>query len=208
MKRLVFVFALLSFPVFAANVTITVLDGEGAPVLDAVVLVYAKDPSSVKMAPPQKAVMKQIDKQFKPHVLPVSTGTSVEFPNADNVKHHVYSFSDAKTFELELYDEFQGMPIAFDKPGIVELGCNIHDWMLAYVYVTDAHYFYTTPESGVVMQSLPDGDYTLKLWHPRAQVNDNQKEYSVSISGDQMLTYSFTEEFDEILDFSDGFDDY
>ena len=152
--------------------------------------------------------MQQIDKQFHPHVLPVSIGTSVEFPNADNVKHHVYSFSDAKTFELELYDDFQGKPISFDKPGIVELGCNIHDWMLAYIYVTDADYFFTSSEQGKVAASLPSGSYTVQLWHPRAQSSDIQLKLPLTINASQTLELSFKEEFDEALDFSSGFDDY
>ena len=75
------------------------------------------------------AAMDQVHKQFVPHVLPVVVGTAVTFPNHDQIHHHVYSFSRAKTFEMPLYKGENAPPVAFDQPGAVKIGCNIHDWM-------------------------------------------------------------------------------
>ena len=90
--------------------------------------------------------MDQRGSQFVPHVLPVQAGTSVTFPNSDQIRHQVYSFSASKRFELPLYAGTSASPIRFDQPGIVVLGCNIHDWMIGYVVVLDTPYFGKTGE--------------------------------------------------------------
>ena len=208
MRILGLVCAMLCFPASAANLSLTVFNSGGEPVENAVVLIYADDRDNAPSSHASNAEMRQQDKQFAPHVLAVHVDTQVSFPNADNVKHHVYSFSDAKTFELELYDDFAGTPITFDKAGIVELGCNIHDWMLGYIYVTNADYFTTTSTEGTMIFDLPNGDYTVKLWHPRAQHIDTARAWSLSMDGEQSMVLSFENEFDEALDFSSGFDDY
>ena len=85
-----------------------------------------------------REVVDQIDKEFVPYVKPVRTGSFVQFPNKDHIRHHVYSFSAPSKFELPLYMGTPAQPVLFDKPGVVKLGCNIHDWMIGYVYVTDS----------------------------------------------------------------------
>lgn len=109
--------------------------------------------------------MDQRDMQFEPHVLAVRAGTSVRFPNSDNIRHQVYSFSRARTFELPLYSGQPGSPVRFDTPGVVELGCNIHDWMLGYIVVVDTPYFAITGKDGMVSIQAPAGKYRLQVWH-------------------------------------------
>src|SRR6185369_4397725 len=113
------------------------------------------------------AVIDQIGKQFVPHVLVVPVGTAVSFPNRDQIRHHVYSFSPAKTFEIPLYAGQPERLIDFDRPGEVVLGCNIHDWMKAYVFVVDTPYFAVTDAAGLAAIALPAGDYRVEVWHPQ-----------------------------------------
>jgi plastocyanin len=114
-----------------------------------------------------RAVLDQRDATFVPGVLPVGVGTHVAFPNSDNTLHHVYSFSPAKRFELPLYSGRQAEPVVFDKEGVVTLGCNIHDWMVAHVVVLDTPYFARTGADGSATIEAPPGDYTLRVWHAR-----------------------------------------
>lgn len=114
-------------------------------------------------------IMDQVDTQFLPHILAIQKDTQVRFPNSDSIKHHVYSFSKAKTFELQLYKELQADPLLFSNLGVVELGCNIHDWMLGYIFVVDTPYFGKTDTEENLLLDLPDGEYQLDVWHPRIQ---------------------------------------
>jgi plastocyanin len=116
-----------------------------------------------------KADMDQRDQRFAPHVLAVRTGTQIRFPNSDDIRHQVYSFSPAKRFELRLYGGTPSDPVLFDKPGVVVLGCNIHDWMLGYVYVTDDPWFGVSNDKGtLILEQMPAGHYVATLWHPQA----------------------------------------
>jgi len=113
------------------------------------------------------AVMDQIHMQFRPNILVIQTGSAVDFPNSDQIRHQVYSFSAAKKFELSLYAGHKYPPVLFDRPGLVIVGCNIHDNMIGYIYVTDSPFFGRTDAAGrVLLHGLPAGDYTLKAWHP------------------------------------------
>jgi len=124
----------------AAELRAAVNDSKGNPLPDAVVVAVPED-DQVPPAKPGATVEDQVDKEFVPYVQPVRVGTYVNFPNKDNIRHHVYSFSAAKRFELPLYSGTPAAPVLFDKVGVVLLGCNIHDWMIGYIYVTDAPYF-------------------------------------------------------------------
>jgi plastocyanin len=126
-------------------------------------------PEDGQLPAPKRTVeiVDQIDKEFVPYVKPVRVGSYVQFPNKDNIRHHVYSFSQPKKFELPLYSGTPSQPVLFDKPGIVKLGCNIHDWMLGYVYVTETPYFGKTGLDGRVdLDQLPPGRYVARVWHP------------------------------------------
>lgn len=152
--------------VHAADVSVQVLDEQGAAVPDAAVYWL---PANGK--PPRgqlQATIGQAGKRFIPYVSVVQAGTAVSFPNRDTVRHHVYSFSAPKVFDLKLYTGTPAQPVVFDKPGLVALGCNIHDWMLAYVLVVDSPWFGVSAAEGrVQVKALPSGDYRMMVWHPR-----------------------------------------
>jgi plastocyanin len=150
----------------AAGLTADFVDAQGKPLND--VVVTLQGPAG-KPDPAPKADMDQRDQRFAPHVLAVRTGTQIKFPNSDNIRHQVYSFSAAKRFELRLYGGTPSDPVLFDKPGVVVLGCNIHDWMLGYVYVTDDPWFGVSDEKGTLtLDQMPAGHYVATLWHPQA----------------------------------------
>jgi plastocyanin len=151
----------------AASLQVSVVDQTGAPVADAIV--YAT-PVSGKL-PPQKpatAIIDQIKRRFVPKVSVVQTGTAITFPNKDNFEHDVYSFSPAKKFELHLYHGVPANPVVFDKPGLVVMGCNIHDTMVAYLFVVETPWFAKTDASGhATLDNLPADKYKLTAWHYR-----------------------------------------
>ena len=102
-----------------------------------------------------------------PEVLVVPVGSTVSFPNSDSVSHQIYSFSAAKRFQLPLYRGKPYPPVLFDRVGVVILGCNIHDWMIGYIDVTDAPFYGTTDAQGSWSAQLPAGRYEITVWHPR-----------------------------------------
>ncbi len=154
-----------SCSVGAATFQASLVDGQGKPLEGAVITLQGPTDAAL---PAQTAIMDQVQKQFSPSVLAVHSSTKVTFPNSDNIRHHVYSFSPAKRFELRLYEGTPSEPITFDKPGVVVLGCNIHDWMVGYIYVTDDPWFASSDASGKVRLELPAGHYNVTLWHPKA----------------------------------------
>ena len=150
----------------AASVTLQVTDASGLPTLDAVV--YAE--SANGQALPKQlhgAQIEQKARKFLPAVTVIQTGSAISFPNHDSVRHHVYSFSAPKVFELKLYSGAGGDPITFDKAGTVVVGCNIHDQMTAFIQVVDTPYFAKTDATGkATIENMPPGKYQLKVWHP------------------------------------------
>jgi plastocyanin len=154
--------ALLCGPALAAELRVALQDG-GAPVAGAVASLHAES----REARGATAVMDQRDSTFVPGVLPVQVGTSVSFPNSDQVQHQVYSFSTPKPFELPLYSGTPLEPVRFDRPGVVVVGCNIHDWMIGYIVVLDTPHFGKSGADGVVRLDVPPGRYTLRVWHAR-----------------------------------------
>ena len=152
--------------------------------------------------------MNQIDKQFEPHVLVVKAGTEVTFPNADNVFHHVYSFSPAKQFELKLYKEFTAQPLRFNTPGVVDIGCNIHDWMLGYIVVSDTPYFGKTDIEGQSTISLPYGEYTVRFWHPQVEGEKAFPTRTISVTADTKITWALSATITSDDGFDAGFGDY
>lgn len=185
---------LCSARLLAAGVTAQVIDSAGQPVEDAVVSLTPRAgvvPAVAAAAP--VAVMDQWQKQFTPFVLPVRVGTRVSFPNRDNIKHHVYSFSPAKRFELKLYSSGTAQPVLFDKAGIVALGCNIHDWMLGYIDVLETPYFAKTDAHGRVgIDAVPDGAYRVEVWHPRLRGAAADFAQDVTLNGKTPVALQFT----------------
>jgi plastocyanin len=150
----------------AGNVDVSVVERSGAGVADVVVTVDSLQ-SHRTVSAASTASMDQRNRAFLPRVLVVAVGTQVEFPNNDTVSHQVYSFSDAKKFQLPLYKGERHSPVLFDRAGLVVLGCNIHDDMAGYIYVTDAQFFGETDPDGVLhLHGVPPGDYRLTVWSP------------------------------------------
>jgi plastocyanin len=152
--------------------TIRLLDQSGAPVSNAVVGIALPDDRPVSVTN-DVAIMDQIDKQFLPNVLVIQQGQQVSFPNSDNIRHHVYSFSAPKPFEIKLYKGAVTQPILFDQPGVVVLGCNIHDNMVGYIYVAHNETTYLSDEQGEV--SLPAGTDEITIWHANLSMQNNQR---------------------------------
>ena len=160
------VLLLTAAPAFATSVSFVVLQKDNKPLAGVVV---TAEPESGKASAPaiQKAVVDQVELSFVPDVTVIPVGSSVSFPNSDRVSHQVYSFSPARRFQLPLYRGQPHAPVVFDQPGIVTLGCNIHDNMVAFVVVTPAPYFGRTDDKGEwKISNLPAGMYRIKLWHP------------------------------------------
>ncbi|HKO56960.1 MAG TPA: methylamine utilization protein, partial [Thermoanaerobaculia bacterium] len=157
-------FALLfALPLAAATVDVQVTYPDGSAIRDAVV--YAI-PARHMTVGHKVATMDQRDRTFVPHVLPIQAGTWVEFPNSDNIRHQVYSQSPAKRFQLPLYSGKPAFPLQFATPGVITLGCNIHEQMSAYIVVVDTPYFAKTEAGPAVLRELDGGQYTLRVWYP------------------------------------------
>ncbi|MFK7955012.1 MAG: methylamine utilization protein [Lysobacterales bacterium] len=149
--------------VFALEVQ--AMDSSGAPLSLAVVTINGVDIAPVKNSP--TVVVEQNGQQFSPQVTIVHPGTSVRFPNRDLTQHHVYSFSQAKTFEIALYGGEEPSPVVMDQPGIIAMGCNIHDWMLGYVYVSPDPLFGLTDKAGTLLLDVDLGAVDkVSVWHP------------------------------------------
>jgi len=151
----------------AADLHAVVRSEQGVPVADAVV-VATPEAAAARVARPRLEQVEQIDQEFVPRVKAVLVGSPVSFPNRDSVRHHVYSFSSAKRFDLPLYVGTPAKPVVFDTPGVVTIGCNIHDWMVGYIYVSESPYFATTGADGrATLGGLPAGRYSVRVWHPQ-----------------------------------------
>jgi len=163
------------------------LDHDAAPVADAVVSLHGVQAPAAGDA---RAIMDQRNTSFVPGVLPVRVGTSVSFPNSDSVQHQVYSFSPAKPFELPLYSGTPLSPVRFDRPGVVVVGCNIHDWMIGYIVVLDSAYFGKSDAAGRVALEAPAGSYRLRVWHSRLAAPLEQDIVLGAAGAEQSLTLS------------------
>jgi plastocyanin len=150
-----------------ATVDVAVSAADGGPLADAVVFLEPRDGKPLAARPAAGVEIEQADKQFTQRVTVVPVGTEVAFPNRDKVRHHVYSFSPVKPFELKLYIGTPANPVRFDKPGIAVLGCNIHDTMVAWVVVVETPHHAKTDASGRVrLDGVPAGTWRLRSWHP------------------------------------------
>lgn len=164
------VLLLLARPAIAFPAEITVVDKSGRPLADAVVELSpeAQQPVSPAVQPALEAVIDQRHETFLPLVTVVRKGGHVIFTNNDTTMHQVYSFSPIKQFAFEIDEEQRSQPVVFDKPGIAAIGCNIHDRMITYVYVSDTPFAARTDASGVAsLADLPPGNYRGVAWHPQ-----------------------------------------
>lgn len=165
----------------AADLSVAVTDAQGRPAADAVVLI---EPATGRPAvrPMPQVEVSQAQRTFQPRVTVITTGTAVNFPNFDTVRHHVYSRSRPKVFELKLYTGVPEKPVVFDKPGIVVLGCNIHDAMEAWIVVSDTPWHAVAGANGQArVENLPAGRYTLRVWHPALPGNAESPAIALNV---------------------------
>lgn len=165
----------------AGTFQVKVQDSSGKPLPEAVV--FLESPAAKAAAKPTTGTeIEQVARQFQPAVSVVATGSSVTFPNHDTVRHHVYSFSPTKTFELKLYSGVPANPVLFDRSGVAVLGCNIHDNMVAWVLVVDTPYFGKTSADGTLtLNNVPNGSYKLRTWHNSLPVGAAAAEQATSV---------------------------
>ncbi len=179
---LLYLLLVLTAPLAAAPLHVDVRDGAGQPLADAVVFLESAE-ARRQVRPLEQAEMGQAGKQFVPQVLVVPVGTAVNFPNRDTVRHHVYSFSPAKKFELKLYIGTPAQPVLFDRPGVVVLGCNIHDQMVGWILVVPTPYYARTGADGRAVIDAPAGRYRLRSWHPGLPVGAPAQDQAWLASG-------------------------
>jgi plastocyanin len=175
----------------AGELRTTVHDHRGEPVAQAVVSARPAG-QAVHVEPGPIVVIDQVDKEFVPPLTVINQGTAVRFPNNDNIRHNVYSFSKANAFEIPLYADQTADPIVFANPGVVALGCNVHDWMSAHVFVSDTPWVGVTDEAGAVtLSGLPAGDYEVEVWQAGLRGKPEQHRQLISV-GDTAATAIFS----------------
>jgi plastocyanin len=161
---LLFVTALIAR---AADFSCTINGTKGEPVADAVVSLVPLDAAVPPVPAMAQIEIAQQGQEFSAYVTVVQAGTKVVFPNHDTVQHHVYSLSKPKKFELPLYNPGQAESIVFEIPGLVTIGCNIHDWMISHLVVVPTPWFARSDAQGSARITAPAGRYRLEIWHPR-----------------------------------------
>ncbi len=174
----------LTYAASAGVVSVSAKTPAGQPAVDTVVIF---DPLDGNAPPPGHgpAVIDQIDKHFKPTVSVIRTGTTVDLPNSDSIRHEVYSVSPPHPFKIKLYASSHHEQVTFDKPGLLVLGCNIHDSMVAFVVVVDTPYFAKILATATANLNLPAGNYRLRVWHPKLRNLVASRE--ISVGSDPML---------------------
>jgi len=164
----------------AGTVEARVENPAGQPVADAAVVLEPLAPARAHPRALAHATIEQRGTEFIPWVTVVQTGTAIDFPNNDTTRHHVYSFSAPKRFEIKLYVGKPSQPVLFDQAGEVVIGCNIHDWMEAHVLVVDSPWFArTAPDGRAAIANVPPGRYRLRLWHPLQKAAPAPQEIEV-----------------------------
>jgi plastocyanin len=169
----------------AATVTVQVNGQDGRGLLEAVV--YLESPAARAAVRPRADLeIEQVEKAFHPRVLVVAPGSAVNFPNRDRVRHHVYSLSSAKPFELKLYTGVPANPVVFDRSGVAVLGCNIHDNMVAWVVVAETPYTGVAgPDGRIQLNNVPPGSYRLRTWHPGLPPGAAALDQPLQVAGEQ-----------------------
>ena len=156
----------VTLPASATALEVQVLDGGGKPLAGAAVFLESRE-AKLATRPVNNLEIVQSARQFLQPVTLVPVGSAVNFPNRDTVRHHLYSFSPVKKFEIKLYVGTPAAPVLFDQPGIAALGCNIHDNMAAWVVVVETPYYGLSGADGKLsLARLPPGSYHLRTWHP------------------------------------------
>lgn len=179
--------ALSASAAWAGPVAIQVNGADGRPLPGAVVTVDL--PGAVAPVPSTPFEIEQRNIQFDPHVTIVPVGATVNFPNRDRVRHHVYSFSRPKRIDLRLYGRDETRSVLFDRAGVVALGCNIHDAMSAFVYVTATPFAAQTDTGGRIrFADVPAGNAVLRIWHPSIRAPGNSVQQALTLAGSGFST--------------------
>lgn len=199
MQKIAWLFALfapLAMAAHAAGLSVRIVDGRGAPVADAVVTVVSRGAPPASAHTAETRVIDQKNLTFVPYIEVFRPGDSVVFRNSDNTRHHVYSFSPAKAFEFVLAPGQSSAPLALDKSGVVAVGCNIHDRMIAYLYISDAPWVAQSGAEGKVsFDGLPAGAYEVRVWQPRLRPNKPDLAQTATVLADadpQTLTFTLS----------------
>lgn len=175
-------FCCVSSTAAAATLEVTVQGPDGQPIKEAVVRIDAPRAPAGPIKFDWPYVMAQQNISFQPHVLIVPQGATVSFPNRDKVRHHVYSASKTHKFEIKLYGHDESRSEVFDKPGVVALGCNIHDVMSGFIYVTTSPFTAKTDANGhVTIANVPAGAVTLRIWYPSLRTPDNEMREALTL---------------------------
>ena len=176
--------AMIAVPAVAADVTVAVTDDSGRAVANAVVVI---DAAGARPAP-RRFTISQHDMMFMPEVLVVPLGSTVVFGNLDPFRHHVYSFSEPKKFELKLFGQGEQRAVTFDKTGLVAIGCNIHDQMQGFIHVVDTPFAEKTDARGrLTLHGLPAGRHALRVWHARLRAPGHQLTLQVDTGADRTV---------------------
>ena len=172
----------------AATLTLTVTDTGQQALPDAVATLIPDSPDNSSRPPPRDHFIDQRDETFIPLVEVVASGDSVIFRNSDRTRHHVYSFSPLGSFEFVLKPNESSPPVRLQKPGVIAVGCNIHDFMISYLVVSDARWAATTDSHGQLQfADVPAGGYSLTLWHPRQRPGAPPPPQHLTVTGDAAL---------------------
>ena len=175
----------------AAGVSVAVRGPNGQPIANAVVTIHLVGRATPAPRVAGGYAVRQQNIQFNPFLLVVPVNADVSFPNFDQVRHQVYSFSPTKRFELKLYAREQNRTVRFDRAGPVSLGCNIHDQMTAFIYVTDSAFTARTDASGnVSLAGVPQGAITISVWHPYLRAPGNQVSRQINLGGGARETFT------------------
>ena len=179
-------YILFAFSALAAEISVLVVSQKSQPVSDSYIELYS---SSLPPPPPQKSIVDQVNKEFVPLHSAVPVGSTVSFPNSDNIQHQIYSFSKSKPFDLPLYEGNHTQELTFTKGGVIQMGCNIHDWMLSFLYVYESSFFAQSDEQGVVtFKDVPSGEYELRVWSPLLKNNRKIVTQKISVTQNQQIT--------------------
>ena len=166
----------------AAALEVRVADARGAPVVEAVVTAVARGATAILPAPAAAThVIDQKNETFIPYIEVFRPGDMVVFHNSDRTRHHAYSFAPARQFEFVLSPGESSTPLRLDRVGVIAVGCNIHDRMITYFYVTDAPYVARTGADGRARLELPSGSFEVRAWHPRQRPGSSDTARSVRI---------------------------
>ncbi len=178
----------LCLPAAATTFTAEISDQDGKPVVNAVVSLVPDPKGPMPAASMRLATEKTIDQRnetFLPLVTVIPKSGRVIFANNDQTTHQVYSFSAAKQFEITLNRGQTSAPIIFDNLGVAALGCNIHDHMIAYVFVAESPWTALTGADGrAVIEDVPAGIYQARVWHPKYPPRREPPNARIAVSTD------------------------